>query len=224
MSGPARGTAIFLCNLTLNMAEPWLEAGYRAVLVDPQHDAGIHVAGLVTRIGATIEGALEALGPIVRSGEVVFVAGFPPCTDVALCGTKHWARKAAEDRYFQARAAVVAEQCRMVGALSGAPWFFENPKSAFSKIFGRPTHKFNPHQFAGLCAADNYTKDTWLWTGNGFVMPAACPDPSLGKPDDRIHKCPPSPDRANIRSATPRGFARAVFLSNAPHLRAALAA
>ena len=37
-------------------------------------------------------------------------------------------------------------------------------------------------------------------------------------PDNRIHECPPSDERANIRSATPMGFARAVFLSNAPHL------
>lgn len=37
-------------------------------------------------------------------------------------------------------------------------------------------------------------------------------------PDNRIHECPPSDERANIRSATPLGFARAVFLSNAPHL------
>ncbi len=39
-----------------------------------------------------------------------------------------------------------------------------------------------------------------------------------GYPDNRIHECPPSDERANIRSATPLGFARAVFLSNAPHL------
>lgn len=219
-----RGVAIFLCNLTSNMAQPWLDAGYRVVMVDPQHEPGVAVDGLVTRIGATIEGALDALGPIVRSGEVVFVAGFPPCTDVALCGTKHWAAKRDKDRYFQAKAAIVAEQCRMTGALSGAPWIFENPKSAFSKIFGRPTHKFNPWQFTALCAADNYTKDTWLWAGNGFRMPVPCPDPTLGPPDDRIHKCPPAAERGNIRSATPRGFARAVFESNAPHLRGLLVA
>lgn len=41
----------------------------------------------------------------------------------------------------------------------------------------------------------------------------------IGEPDDRIHKAPPGPDRANFRSATPKGFAEAVFLANAPHLR-----
>ena len=38
---------------------------------------------------------------------------------------------------------------------------------------------------------------------------------SVGMPDDRIFKAPPSEDRANFRSATPRGFARACFLANA---------
>lgn len=43
-------------------------------------------------------------------------------------------------------------------------------------------------------------------------------------PDDRVHKCPPGAERANIRSATPAGFARAVFLANHKQPAAALAA
>jgi hypothetical protein len=50
-------------------------------------------------------------------------------------------------------------------------------------------------------------------------MPEEFKDDTLGQPDDRIHKCPPGPERANIRSATPLGFAKAVFLANAPHLK-----
>ena len=34
-------------------------------------------------------------------------------------------------------------------------------------------------------------------------------------PEDWIRKAPPSEDRANFRSATPMGFARAVFEANA---------
>ena len=50
-------------------------------------------------------------------------------------------------------------------------------------------------------------------------MPASCQDFSLGSPDDRIHKCAPGPDRQNFRSATPMGFARAVFAANALDLQ-----
>ena len=145
---------------------------------------------------------------------VVFVAGFPPCTDVAVSGTRWWADKMSKDRYFQAKAALVAEQCRMIGELSGAPWIFENTVSAFSKIFNKPNHYFQPHWFTGYHADDNYTKKTCLWTGGGFIMPEPFENKELGPPDDRIHKCPPGPDRMNIRSATPYGFAQAVFHVN----------
>ena len=81
-------------------------------------------------------------------------------------------------------------------------------------------YSFHPHEFTGHCHDDNYTKKTCIWSGNGFVMPESCRNESLGNPDNRIHTCPPSEERANIRSATPRGFAKAVFLANAPHLKA----
>lgn len=206
--------AIFLCDLTGNMAKPWVEAGYHVVLVDPQHPPGANTEGQWTRIGATIIDAMEHLGPIIRSGLVRFVAGFPPCTDVSLSGTRWWAKKRHADPYFQAKAAMVAEQCRMIGMACGCPWFFENPASAFSRMFGSPQHKFQPHWFTRLWPSDNYKKETWLWTGGGFVMPNMQKDESLGAPDDRIHKCPPGAERGNIRSATPMGFAIAVHRAN----------
>jgi hypothetical protein len=227
MSDYRRGIIISLCDLTGTMVKPWVENGYDAILVDPQHPASAPVemypsGGSITRVSATIIETLDRLGAAIRSGRVVFVAGFPPCTDVSLSGTRWWAEKMEKDRYFQAKAAMVAEQCRMVGALSGAPWFFENPKSAFSMMFGSPNHKFQPFEYTAWCPEDHYRKETWLWSGNGFVMPPAMLDAALSgrQPDERIHKAPPGEGRANFRSATPLGFARAVFAANAPHLRA----
>lgn len=212
----SRGTAIFLCNITDHMSAPWVAAGYHAIMVDPQHPAGAATEGRVTRVGAVITEALDIVGAAIRRGEVRFVFGFPPCTDVAVSGSRWFATKAAADPHFQAKAALVAEQCRMIGMLSGAPWGFENPVSVFSSIFGKPQHTFNPYEFTGYCRDDNYTKKTCLWTGGGFVMPEPFRNPTLGAPDHRIHACPPGPERANFRSATPRGFAQAVFMANAP--------
>lgn len=45
-------------------------------------------------------------------------------------------------------------------------------------------------------------------------MPKLARDFTLGDPDERIHRAVPGPDRANFRSATPKGFARACFLAN----------
>lgn len=214
----SNGTAIFLCDLTGAMAEPWVEAGYRAILVDPQHPVGIHTDGLITRVGCIITEAAGYLGQVLRMRDekIVFVAGFPPCTHVAVSGSRWFAAKRAADPHFQAKAALVAEQCRMIGMLAGCPWFFENPVSVFSGIFGKPQHTFSPCDYTALCPDDNYTKKTCLWTGGGFRMPAPNRDTTLGQPDDRIHKAPPGPERANFRSATPRGFARAVFEANQP--------
>jgi hypothetical protein len=217
MSGK-RSTVISLCDLTGHMVEPWIEAGYDAVLVDPQHgfdSVETRASGArVYRLAKTVIEAVPELSQFIRSGDVAAVFGFPPCTDMAVSGSRWFESKRGADPQFQSKAAVVAEQCRMVGELSGAPYFVENPVSVLSSIFGKPQHIFSPHEFTAFEPADNYTKKTCLWAGGGFRMPAIARDETLGPPDDRIHKAPPGPERMNFRSATPKGFARAVFEAN----------
>lgn len=207
--------------------------------MDPQHPDGVSIKDGMRCLGGVIApdlnmphepAVLDKLGTLVRSGRAAFVFGFPPCTDVALCGTKHWKNKFDNGRYFQAKAALVAEQCRMIGALSGAPWGFENPKSAFSKIFGQPGFKFDPFEYGGYLPEDDqhpqyaeylpprdaYHKDTWIWTGNGFNQPEKKPVTCDGDDYPGWQKLGGNSLRTkNIRSATPRGFARAVFEANA---------
>lgn len=203
-------TIISLCDYTGIMVKPWVDAGYKAVLVDPQHESH-SISGRIERIPLTLNEAMPRIGEIIRTHQVCFVAGFPPCTDVAVSGSRWFSAKAEQDKFFQAKSALVAEQCRVIGQISGCPWFFENPVSVFSSIFGKPNFSFNPCDYTGYCTDDNYTKKTCLWSGGGFELPASFRDESLGSPDDRIHKAAPGPDRANFRSATPRGFAQAVF-------------
>ncbi len=213
------GTVIALCNLTFNFVEPWVLGGYTVIMVDPQHERTYYDGDGVYRIKSTILEALPFIRKAMRLTNVVFVAGFPPCTDMAVSGARWFEHKRKADPMFQAKAVAVAEQCRMVGELAGCPYLVENPVSVLSRAFGPATHSFHPYFYTRHCADDNYTKRTNLWTGNGFVMPHAEGDDRLGKPDDRIHKAPPGADRANFRSATPKGFARALYLANAPHLK-----
>jgi len=206
---------VSLCDLTGNMTAPWVAAGYSVVLVDPQHPAGVTCTGRVIRVGRIIDhpetwALLRALAP-----RVAFTAAFPPCTDLAVSGARWFGEKAKADPAFQFKAMHVVWQCHAIAEMLGAPWMIENPVSRISSLWRKPDHTFHPHHFTGYEPADNYTKATCLWTGNGFVMPAPAPDPALPPPDDRIHKAPPSEDRANFRSATPSGFARAVFRANA---------
>ena len=115
---PSKGTVLSLCDLTGNFVAPWVEAGYNAVLVDPQHTI-THIDGPVTKLALTVQ---EALPEIRRNlDKLVFVACFPPCTDLAVSGARWFRRKGEDDPGFQLRAISVAEQCRMVGELSGAP-------------------------------------------------------------------------------------------------------
>lgn len=221
----SRGTIISLCDYTGIMVKPWVEAGYSAVLVDPQHETQT-VSDRIERIPLFLTGAMQRLGEIIRSHKVVFVAGFPPCTDVAVSGAAHFESKAAKDKHFQAKAAIVAEQCRTIAALSGAPGFFENPVSVFSSIFGRPDFTFDPFEFGGylpeddqhpdypdiIASRDAYPKKTCLWAVNGFELPDKKPvyvEP--GYSDQHKKLGGKSLRTKNIRSATPRGFSQAVF-------------
>lgn len=234
----SRGVIICLCDLTGIMAGPWVDAGYDAILIDPQHIEKSNQERM-RKWPDTVLTAARALGNVIRNEEIVFVAGFPPCTDVAVSGAAHFEKKRNADTHFQAKAALVAEQCRMIGEITGAPWFFENPVSVFSGIFGKPDFIFNPSDYGGylpehdihptypdyIAPRDAYPKKTCLWTGGGFVMPNKSPVPvpegystqhlKLGGKSERVK---------NIRSATPRGFAEAVFQANAPHLKAVMEA
>lgn len=206
-------TVISLCDLTGNMVQPWVDAGYSAFLVDPQHGT-TRIEGNVTKFAGTIEDALPWAGELIRAGEVAMICGFPPCTDMAVSGARWFKDKYAADGLFQAKAVMVAEQCRTMGRLSGVPWMVENPVSILASAFGKPSYYFHPADYTGYEPDDNYTKKTCLWTGGGFVMPEPYKDDTLGAPDNRIHFASPGPERANFRSATPMGFARAVFAAN----------
>lgn len=225
---------ISLCDYTGVMVQPWLELGYRAILVDPQHPVGVTEDSAnkrLIRVGHEIDHpeTWKFLREVI--GESCFVAGFPVCTDLAVSGTARWADKRERDVHFQARAMQLVHECRVIGELSGAPYFFENPVSAISSIYRKPNFIFNPNEFGGYLPDDDehplypeyfpprdaYGKTTCLWGGNGFVLPPkkVVPihkDQCDGQGQSKAHnKLGGKSDRTkNIRSATPRGFSKAI--------------
>lgn len=208
--------AVFLCDVTGIAAQPWIENGYDAVLIDPQHPKGVTVNGPITRIGHVIDHPVtwKCLSALIRQGRVSFVAGFPPCTDLAVSGARWFEHKGKKDWAFQFKAMHVVWQCQVIAELAGCPWMVENPVSVIASLWRKCDHSFSPCDYTAWCPDDNYNKKTMLWVGGGFEMPPFCRDMTLGPPDDRIHRAAPSEERANFRSATPRGFARAVFHYN----------
>ena len=140
------------------------------------------------------------------SDEALFFFAFPPCTHVAVSGARDFIEKGT---------AMLRDSLEMFSAAehaarwSGLPFMIENPVGKFSDHMRKPQYVFQPWQFGDL-----YNKATCLWIGNGFRVPRSI---HISKPEgvtDYIHKMGPSAKRAELRSTTPKGFARAVFEEN----------
>jgi hypothetical protein len=194
---------------TGHMAEPWAEAGFECYCIDLQGGRTRQFgAGTIHHVAADMR---DWLPPREIVDRVQFFAAFPPCDHLSVSGARWFAGKGlgklsqAIDLFH--RAATWAEWF-------GVPYLIENPVSTISSYWRKPDHTFHPHHFTGWAREDNYTKKTCLWTGGGFQMPDQFIADDAAAPDDRIHKAPPGPQRANFRSATPLGFARAVFHKN----------
>lgn len=213
-----RGQVLSLCDRTGVVVEPWVAAGYDATIVDLQHDE-------FRKWQPTPDGGyISAIGTDVLEWEAWnapfdIVFAFPPCTDLANSGAR-WMR----DKGLGAlvKALQVVEACRNIAEQAGCPWMLENPMGQLSTYWRKPDYTFDPYEFAGYCDdpdEDAYTKRTCLWVGNGFQLPLRRPREAVH--GSKMHLLAPSEDRANLRSVTPRGFARAVFEANAPVLATA---
>lgn len=204
---------VSLFDFTGVMAEPWLEAGYRCLLVDSQHPPGLTELddGLLLLRADLRDPFVLPGGAMDGVSNVAFVTAFPPCTHLAISGARWFKGKGLRALAESVQMfATAAEFCDA----TEAPYMLENPVSTISTYWRKPDHTFNPCDFVGWEPEDNYTKRTCLWAGNGFVMPDQTRPPGTPAPDDRIHKAPETRRRAAMRSATPAGFARAVFAAN----------
>lgn len=213
-----------------NMLRPWAEAGFTVYNIDILNDMRSEQvgAGVMHFIKADLFDPenierIKALDPR-------FISSFPPCTDLAACGAKHFANKREEDPDFQIKAMQLFRLPGQIAEELQVPWFSENPRSMVSTLWRKPDYKFNPWEYGGYLPEDDvhprwpqylpprdaYPKETWIWSGNWFVMPKR-------KPVEDVHDCYPgwkklggkSAKTKQIRSETPRGFARAVFEANA---------
>lgn len=201
------GLVVSLCDLTGNMVRPWAEAGYDCLCIDLQHPfRRERQEGRITYRWGDVRTLLPA-----ELGAPCIVFAFPPCTHLAVSGARDFAKKGL-------RALIdgleLVERCRMLCEWFGCPWMLENPVGRLSTLWRKPDHTFDPCDYG-----DPYTKKTCLWTGSGFVMPAKRPVPAVE--GSKMHLMAPSEERDALRSATPKGFARAVFEANQRQARAA---
>lgn len=227
---------ISLYDYTGVAVHPWAQAGYNCFCYDIQHAPGhprvkrFDGGGSISYFNADLHDSDNVMDLSRFAGQVAFMWAFPVCTDLAVSGAMHFAKKRDADPEFQIKAASYAERCGDLGDVLGCPYAIENPVSVLSTLWRKPDHTFNPYQYGGyiheaeaehptwpeyIAPRDAYPKKTCLWTGNGFVMPEHRPvavEPGYSRQHKKLGG--KSAKTKNIRSATPRGFARAVFEAN----------
>ena len=204
---------VSLFDITGAMAMPWLDAGYECHIFDIQHKRGHHQDGMLHKYGADLSSINRYLLELVKE-DIAFISCFPPCTHLSVSGAAWMKGKGL--RALEESIAFFATSAEFCEA-SGSRYIIENPMSTISTYWREPDSKFHPAHYSGYVdGEENYTKETWLWTGGGFVMPPRSMAGDLFDEPDKtyIHNQPPGEERANIRSATPMGFARAVFMAN----------
>ena len=189
------------------------------------------------------EKQVKQIKDLVGAG-VKLVFGFPECTYLCTTSNrwfyhpddkdlpteqrrphpKHPDRKRLRDE-----AALLALLVPELGESLNVPWALENPKSQLATLWRKSDFKFNPYEYGGYLPEDDvhplypeyikprdaYPKETYIWMGNGFKTPTKKPVPvEKGYSDQHSKLGGKSLKTKNIRSATPRGFALAVYEAN----------
>lgn len=213
-----KNVVISFCDKTGNMVRPWAEAGYDCWCIDVQHSIRrdkVETVSLVKNSPYPSDyGFIHFVWGDVRSwrlpeflrDRVAIIFAFPPCTHLSSSGARDHQKKSG---WMLADALQVFDSCEVAASFSGAPYMMENPVGRLSTHRRKPDYSFQPWQYG-----DKWTKQTALWTGGGFVMP----QPEFTEPPEgtteKIWLMAPSDERADMRSETPPGFARAVFEAN----------
>ena len=177
-------TVLSLCDYTCNWSEPYVRAGYDVRLVDLKHGDDVRL--------------FEALPYPLRG-----ILAAPPCTEFATSGARWWQDKG--EAAVLDGLAIVDAVCRIILVHRPQWWVIENPVGRLKRFLGEPVMLFDPADYG-----DPYTKRTCLW---GRFNP-----PRMAKVEategSKMHRLPPSPERAARRSETPAGFAKAFFEAN----------
>ena len=170
-------------------------------------------------INCWINEFFEDYAASIGLGAPDIIFAFPDCTEMAVSGAKH--------KHTSLDSLHMAKMIKRLGDDYNARWMIENPVGKMSTLWRKPDHYFHPFEYGGymdgsekifhhkMPAFDGYTKKTCIWSGGGFVMPEKKLGPVnigmfwgwrwLGGNSTRTKQ---------LRSLTPRGFARAVYEAN----------
>lgn len=144
----------------------------------------------------------------------------PPCTEFAKSGARWWKKKAEEAPHLLENAVALVKRCLAIKDMLAPRWaVMENPTGRLPKLIEEKwTFTFQPHEYAGYCLDEEkaqderYTKRTCIWCWGTARQPEKRDLGNLhGSKLAVIGQCK---ERANMRSVTPTGWARAWKLAN----------
>jgi hypothetical protein len=125
------------------------------------------------------------------------IIAFPPCTDLCASGARWFPQKRADGRQ---QAAI---DFFMLFANNKCPKIaIENPIGIMSTKWRKPDQIIQPWQFG-----HGETKATCLWLKG---LPKLVSTDIVDGRENRIHRLPPSKDRAKLRSKTFPGIAKSL--------------
>lgn len=125
------------------------------------------------------------------------IIAFPPCTHICSSGAAWFKEKRADGRqqegidFFMS---IINADCDLIAV--------ENPIGIMSTRYRKPDQIIQPWQFG-----HGETKATCLWLKG---LPKLIATDVVDGRENRVHKMPPSPDRAKLRSKTYQGIANAM--------------
>ena len=134
---------------------------------------------------------------IACEGDWDLMVAHPPCTDLAVSGSRWFPEKRTDGRQQKA--------IDFFMALANAPIpriAIENPVCIMSTVWRKPDQIIQPWQFG-----HGETKATCLWLKG---LPKLTPTQIVNGREARVHRMPPGPDRWKERSRTYQGVADAM--------------
>lgn len=223
--------AISLFDCTGYAMRPWAIAGYECLCFDIKNYVGKHEFYGEKRINFINMNLNETdqVFKMLKHYKPRIVTMFPPCTDLAVSGAAHFESKRLINQDFHKQAVDLAIKNLVAINALNIPWVLENPISVLASLWRKPDYYFDPFEYGGYLPEndthpnwpniieprDAYPKRTSIWCGNGFVMPTKKPVAVLPGFSKQHKKLGGKSDfTKTIRSATPRGFAQAMFESN----------
>ena len=175
---------LIACEYSGRVRDAFLKRGHDAMSCDllPTEVDGPHYQGPVE--------------DVLNDGWDLMVA-HPPCTDLAISGCAHFAKKYADGRVDRA-----LDFVRLLMAAPIERWCIENPVSLISSRICKPDQIIQPWEFGhGECKA------TCFWLKN---LPRLRPTKHVEGREERVHRMPPGPNRWKERSRTFEGVAEAM--------------